>query len=113
MNNECPDAGNKGYYCLGDCYVDDRCWTGGGTVFPESTTLNDVLDDFIPSLPATQGLQCPGEGTIYRCMTRPGGRCTSINVQWFMEGENQDCGGEQVTNPNMSGCTLCEFFRSL
>jgi len=111
-NGEYPDPGNTSWYCLGD-FSDDRCWYEGDT--SESSTLNDILDDWI-ALPADETLICgyfnnPNicfEGPIYRCLTRTGGICSSVDVWWLMEGGGESCGvGTRIANYNE--CVICRY----
>jgi len=112
-NGEYPDPNTRGWRCLGD-FSDDRCW-GSGTSVPESSVLNDVLDDWI-ALPADESLICgyPNrsdlcyEGPIYRCVTRTDGICSSIDVRWFLEGGGEDCGvGTRIGN--YRECVYCRY----
>ncbi|MFH0907118.1 MAG: type II secretion system protein [bacterium] len=107
QNGEYPDIGDTNWRCLGN-YSDNLCW-GNGTSVAESATLNAILDDWFSALPAGD-LVCSGstcyEGYLYRCVTRTGGICTSLDVRWFMEGNNQSCGPGSVisTNVNWTYC---------
>ncbi len=113
QNGEYPDPGDTGWHCLGD-YSDNRCWRNG-TSYSESSTLNNILDDWI-RLPADENLICgyannPNycyEGYIYRCVTRSGGICTKFDVRWFMKGHNQSCGIGKIIG-NYNECTYCQY----
>lgn len=111
-NNEYPDPGGTGWTCLGN-YSDDLCWTNGVT-FAENVTLNTILLKYLPTLSAG-GMVRSWEGYIYRCLSRPGGICRSIDVRWFMEGASQSCGGELVFSSNYLGLgiTYCQLLRTL
>jgi prepilin-type N-terminal cleavage/methylation domain-containing protein len=104
-----PGVGNLTWVCLGD-YPDNRCWTNGNDKL-ENATLNAILDDYI-TLSADTMLVGRWEGAIYRCET-PDNSCTTLQVLWFMEGANHNCGGEVIRDSNYQGrdVTFCEMNR--
>lgn len=118
---EYPDPLNTIRVCLGD-YPDDKCWRNTGTELNESAILNDILDDYIPSLPAdTTILGDPDdtsyqyEGAYYRCVPpRTNNRCLQYEVYWIMEGIGESCIGEDVAAANYLGLemTLCRMTRT-
>lgn len=112
-NREYPDPNTTSWRCLGD-FSDNSCWANGTSV-AESGVLNNILDDYIPGPPATEGIVGSWEGAMYRCLQRPSGRCTHIDIRWFMEGTNQSCGGEIVLSNNYNGqnVTYCRLMRNL
>jgi prepilin-type N-terminal cleavage/methylation domain-containing protein len=113
---EYPDPGHTSWRCLGD-YQDNRCWwKGRGT--PEDSTLNSILDDWIP-LPADEHLVCGYanrsdycyEGYLYRCTQRVSGVCKGLDVRWFLEGSGQSCGvGQRIGS--YKNCTYCRYQQS-
>lgn len=96
---EYPDPGNGGWVCFGE-FDDDACWTNG-TGFSENTTMNATFDDYV-QLPDWTGDNAYGsyEGPIYRCLDRPGGRCTGGEIRWFNRGDNASCGRGVDINPS-------------
>lgn len=106
-NNEYPDPGTVSWYCLGD-YSDNACWLNG-TGFSENVTLNNILLNYFPSLPTTEGEVGLWEGYVYRCMARTGGICNPISIRWFMEGTNQLCAGGTIIDDDYLGLgiTFC------
>ena len=85
--------------CLGD-YIDDRCWDKGGQGVFEDAQFNDMLDTYVPILPAGQMIQDSRnpehgrEGYIYQ--SRMNGR--GFQIQYVLVGKEMSCGfGEELS----------------
>ena len=108
-NNEYPDPGDTSWHCLGD-YSDDGCWSNNN--WSESSVLNDILDEWIKSLPADENIICGPfgvcvEGYLYKCTSRVNNVCLSIEVRWIMEKDNQYCGIGTDAGYRCDNCTYC------
>jgi len=87
--------------CLGD-YLNNKCGQNINYNTTESTTLNNILSQYMPKLPADEMVirftkKWTYKGYVYGCFEQPrmiaGLKvCDEIQVAWFMEGKNQRCG---------------------
>jgi hypothetical protein len=107
----------EGLVCLGD-YNDNQCWDKEGRGVVEDRHMNDMLDTYVPILPAgplisdTANPENGREGYVYR--SERNGR--SYEIQYMLTGKRTSCGfGEelalQVVKSKESAHTLCTLTR--
>ena len=119
-DEEYPDPGNGDYerYCLGS-YSDNKCWWyGTGTNI--NSTINDAMEEWLPTPLKMEDLICGYqgvasnciEGAVYNCSTRTlsGTICSGITISWFLEGEDESCGpGKPYGTSACTNCTYCRY----
>lgn len=104
-------AGASAVMCLGD-YDDNRCWTNGTGVAERPAIASALVEnEYMPHIPVGestwfgQGGSNTFEGMTYRFNDY--GR--SYTLQYFMEGNDQDCVLQGATGANTGDDTLCTF----
>lgn len=103
-------AGVSAVMCLGD-YDDNRCWTNGTGVAERAAIADAIVPQYMKRIPAGesvmfgQGGANTFEGMTYRHQNYGGG----YTLQYFMEGNNENCVLPGATGSNVGDDTLCTF----
>jgi prepilin-type N-terminal cleavage/methylation domain-containing protein len=84
-----PAGAIDNYYCLGHAPDGSAC-VG---VYPEDAAINNILDDYLPSLPSPNPTPIDFGGTaysgsLYRCIDN----CEGYQIQYMLDGIDADCG---------------------
>lgn len=120
---EYPDSGDAFYKCLGEGYpvltTDYPCITEG----KETTTFNDKLREYYPSMPITGESMPVGDGSAYDYRGIGYGRCDKLSpacltgeeykIMWYLEdldSNQEDCiiGGWINGNDGYHSCVFTQ-----
>lgn len=103
-------SGQTAVMCLGD-YSDNRCWQNGTSVSERGTFEAAIVPNYLRVMPAGEStLFGQGGSNTYEGMTyRHQNYGSGYTIQYFIEGNDQDCVLGGATGSNTGDDTLCTY----